>query len=212
VCNAKKESIVEAPAISALQKLAEVGVLGNFNQKQYPVNPITYMTDRGIQSVHRFILTNPDMDHMDGIKAFFKEFPPTNFWDTDNTETKEFGEGSNGGFNEDDWDFYLSLRNSESDPKRLALYSGATGQFYNRGADGSAGGDGLSILAPTPELVDDANESEDFNDCSYVLLYRTGKPKVHRILFGGRHRSSIVFQRGTSPATFRCKHQPSSNW
>lgn len=188
VCNAAPVDLVQemvrrmlgGPPAPARRTLS-----GDFGQKDFPVNPIEYLKERNLKDVFRFILTHPDMDHMDGIKAFFKEFPPTNFWDTDNTEIKEFGNGSNGGFNEEDWNFYVSLRNSESDPKRLVLYSGATGQFYNRAADGSVGGDGLSILAPTPELVDDANESQDFNDCSYVLLYRTGNPKQHRILFGG---------------------------
>ena len=38
-------------------------------------------------------------------------------------------------------------------------------------------------MAPTEGLVDAANENDDdYNDCSYVLLYRTGE---HRIVFGG---------------------------
>jgi len=36
-----------------------------------PVNPIEYLRDRGISEVFRFILTHPEMDHMDGIKDFF---------------------------------------------------------------------------------------------------------------------------------------------
>jgi competence protein ComEC len=35
------------------------------------------------------------------------------------------------------------------------------------------GEDGLNILAPTPQLVANACESEDCNDLSYVLLYRS---------------------------------------
>lgn len=160
------------------------GVPGDFKQKENPVNPITYLKERGLSDVFRFILTHPDMDHMDGIKAFFREFPPTNFWDTDNEESKEFGTGSNGGFSEDDWKFYKKLRDGkpETDPKRVVLYSGATGQYYNRDEEGKGGGDGIHLLAPTPELVQEANESGDYNDCSYVLLYLT---VGHRILFGG---------------------------
>ena len=44
------------------------------------------------------------------------------------------------------------------------------------------GGDGISILAPTQELVDEANKSGDYNDCSYVLLYRADG---RRTVFGG---------------------------
>ena len=160
------------------------GVPGDFKQKENPVNPISYLKERGINDVFRFVVTHPDMDHMDGIKAFFGEFSPTNFWDTDNDESKEFGKGSNGGFDEEDWKFYKKLRDGKpkNDPKRLALYAGARGQYYNRDEDGTGGGDGIYVLAPTPELVREANESGDYNDCSYVLLYRTGG---HRILFGG---------------------------
>jgi hypothetical protein len=88
-------------------------------------------------------------------------------------------------YNEEDWKFYKHLRDSkpETDPKRLALLSGARGQFYNVGADGTGGGDGLHILAPTQELVDGANDvDEEYNRCSYVLLYRTGG---QRIVIGG---------------------------
>jgi len=99
---------------------SERGGYGNFNQKKYPTNPISYMQKRGITSVFRFILTHPDMDHMDGIAAFFNTFSPTNFWDTDNTEEKNFDDGGNGGFQEEDWWFYKSLRDEkpETDPKR----------------------------------------------------------------------------------------------
>ena len=107
--------------------------------------------EEGNSSVFRFILTHPDMDHMDGIAAFFNAFSPTNFWDTDNTEEKNFDDGGNGGFQEEDWWFYKGLRDEkpETAPKRLTLYTGATAQYYNRGENSQKGGDGLHILAPT---------------------------------------------------------------
>lgn len=186
VCNAKARTLlVEATEkVHRLAAAAEKGVNGDFNQKEHPVNPILYMQDRGISTVFRFILTHPDMDHMDGIKAFFEAFSPYNFWDTDNEEEKEFGQDSNGGFNEDDWNFYKELRDgkSESDPKRLALYSGNCGQYWNRAEDQSSGGDGVNILAPTKSLVASANECGDYNDCSYVIFYKTGN---HTMLFAG---------------------------
>ena len=41
----------------------------------------------------------------------------------------------------------------------------------------------MHVLAPTKNLVDAANEADDeYNDCSYVLLYRTGE---NRIMFAG---------------------------
>jgi competence protein ComEC len=70
--------------------------------------------------------------------------------------------------------------NHESNPKRLVLYSGATGQFWQ--GSGGQSGDGLTILAPTLEIVADANKCGDYNDCSYVILYQTEGKKI---LFGG---------------------------
>jgi competence protein ComEC len=125
---------------------------------------------------------HPDMDHLGGFKAFCKAFPPINFWDTANREEKEFDDGLS--YGEEDWLFYKSLRdgNRESDPMRLVLYSGARGQFYNRDENGAGGGDGLYVLAPTPGLITSANASGDFNDTSYVVLYRSAGGHV---LFAG---------------------------
>ena len=184
VNNAKPIDPAERFAEAFRKLIAEElrGVPGNFNQKAYPVNPIEYMNSRGISDVWRFILTHPDMDHMGGIKAFFETFPPTVFWDTDNHEDKDFEEG--GPYNEDDWKFYKALRDSNpsSNPQRLALYSGDQGQYWSRDGEGKPGGDGIQILAPTPELVQQANETGDYNDCSYVLLYWSAAGKT---VFGG---------------------------
>jgi beta-lactamase superfamily II metal-dependent hydrolase len=164
-----------------LRKSAERGVYGNFNQKAYPVNPINYMRERDINSVFRFVLTGPDMDHMDGIKEFFSEFHPENFWDTDNNAEKDFGEGSP--YNEDDWKFYRFLRDSEPehDPKRLTLYSGAKNKYWNMD-DAGGGGDGIYILSPTVNLVGSANDCGDHNDSSYVILYKSHN---YSVIFGG---------------------------
>jgi competence protein ComEC len=181
VCNAKSIDLIDEMVTKSLAA-KESGILGNFNQKKYPVNPLSCLKDHDISSVFRFILTHPDMDHMDGIKLFFGEFAPTNFWDTDNEEDKEFEEGSP--YDESDWLFYKNLRDrkSETNPKRLALFSGSIGRYYNRNEHGSAGGDGLHVLAPTPDFVKQANENADYNDCSYVILYKTND---HKIVFGG---------------------------
>jgi competence protein ComEC len=155
---------------------------GNFNEKEDPVNPISYLQSRGITTCFRFILTHPDMDHMDGLKAFCTVFPPTNFWDTDNEKENDFGLGSP--YNEADWRYYKCIRDGKltNGPKRLALYTGSSGQYYNQGETASEGGDGLHILAPTRELLRSANSLDDFNDGSYVILYRSAGG---RVLFAG---------------------------
>ena len=184
VCNAKTLNILTEKSIADMAKL-ERGISGNFQQKKYPVNPISYLQNHNINSIFRYIQTHPDMDHMDGIKTLFDEFSPLNFWDTDNTKEIEGSSWENSPYNEDDWKFYKNLRDTKPDdnPKRLALLAGARAQYWNVGDDGSSGGDGLYILAPTQELIDSANETDqDYNDCSYVILYRTGN---NRIIFSG---------------------------
>ena len=183
VCNAKPPD-VQAEKLIAILAQFEKGINGNFQQKKYPVNPISYLQDHSIDSIFRYIQTHPDMDHMDGIKALFHEFGPPNFWDTDNKKAIDDSSWGNSPYSQEDWKFYKNLRDTKPNaPRRLALLASARGQYWNIGDDGSFGGDGLRILAPTQKLIDSANETDrDYNDCSYVLLYRTGS---NRIIFGG---------------------------
>lgn len=150
---------------------------GNHNQKNYPVNPIQYFKDFNISTIFRFILTHPDMDHMDGIKSLFNNFTVLNFWDTENTKVISDSE-SWGKYKKEDWDFYQEIRTSVSSPKVLHNYSGSRSKYYNENEDGTLGADGLYILAPTKELVADANNSGEYNDCSYVILYKTNNKKI----------------------------------
>ena len=164
---------------SALESLSPKG---NFKQKLHPIDPIKYLQDLEINEIFRFILTHPDMDHMDGIKELFDTFEVLNFWDTENTKVMD-DNSDWGRYDEEDWDFYQKIRTSSSSPKVLHLYAGQKGKYYNQTEDGKSGADGLYLLAPTTDLVEEANESEDYNDCSYVILYRTGNNK--KIIFAG---------------------------
>ncbi len=182
VYNASSE---EERALTAEATAADA-VRGNFNQKAYPVNPIEYLEQFDIDAVFRFILTHPDMDHMGGIREFFQALSPTNFWDTANTcEKDDFGKG--GPHDEEDWLFYKNLRDEDpnTDPKRLVLNAGASGKYFNKGEDGNGGGDGLHVLAPTKTLIQAGNEADDFNDSSYVILYRSNAGRI--LLAGDSH-------------------------
>jgi len=140
------------------------------------------MRERGINEVFRFILTHPDMDHMDGIKDLFIEFNPVNFWDTANTCTNTFSSGSP--YREEDWQLYKGLRDGTlpSSVNRLTLYSGDGASFYNQNGKNGECHDGLNILAPTRWLVTEANRTQEYNDASYVILYYSA---AGRILFCG---------------------------
>src|SRR5689334_21794002 len=84
----------KAAAPTLVEKaLDQLSIRGNFNQKENPVNPISYMRGFGISGVFRFIATHPDMDHLGGIRDFFEAFEPANFWDTDNKCQKDFSGG-----------------------------------------------------------------------------------------------------------------------
>ena len=184
VSNAKPSHTEASKSEMSRAAFGTRAVQGNFNQKEYPVNPVAYLEEHGISSIFRFILTHPDMDHMDGIKAFFDRFSPGNFWDTNNKKEMDDSSWSTSPYNRSDWDFYKHLRDTKpsDNPQWRANLSGQNGKYWNRGEDDTSGGDGLNILSPTQKLVDEANKKDDYNDCSYVLLYRTGNK---RIIFGG---------------------------
>lgn len=146
-------------------------VKGNFNQAASPENPIKYLQRFGVHSIFRFILSHPDMDHMDGMKSFFDVFKPTNFWDTKNNKPKpNFKKPCR--YSEEDWDFYQSIRGNKDNPKCLYLHSGAQGKYFNE-SDDSRSHNSLHVLSPKDTLIEEANKHENYNDCSYVLLYKT---------------------------------------
>lgn len=182
VCNARLDkSVEEIMKMESHVKTASRGPMGNFNQKKYPTNPLSYLREKSINSIWRFILTHPDMDHLDGFKDLYdSEIPINNFWDTkNNKEIENFGDF--GQYREEDWLLYKSIRDAAQfeSGKYLRLLAGGMGDFWSD--------DGLKILAPTKELIDEANKSGDYNDSSYVILYKTKRDdeRTFKILFAG---------------------------
>lgn len=150
----------------------------NYGQKHLPDNPIDYLKKYNVTNIFRFIVTHPDMDHLDGIKDFFGSFDITNFWDTDNE--KENGDILGGGYNIEDWDFYKSLRDgTNTDYARRTYLSGSKANYFV--------GDDLQVIAPTAVLIADAIARDDYNDSSMVLLYTPPKTGggTWKILFAG---------------------------
>ena len=178
VCNATKLTQITEDSLDIESLRKSFSVKGNFNQKTNPENPIAYLTNIvKTDTIFRYVQTHPDMDHMDGLKALFESFDIINFWDTENTKVIP-PDSDMGPYNRDDWDCYQEKRQSKSNPKVLHLYSGAEGQYYNQNNEVQNGGDGLYILSPTEDLVEQANESKVYNNLSYAILYRTGKFKI----------------------------------
>ncbi|MEO8885745.1 MAG: hypothetical protein ABI367_06755 [Mucilaginibacter sp.] len=156
----------------------------DYQQKKSPDNPIDYLKNSlGLNDIFRFIITHPDMDHLDGIKDLFNNFKIACFWDTDNQ--KELTDFSGGGYNKEDWKFYKSLRDgtNTSVPRRTYLQGNSYNYFDL---------DNITILAPTQELIDAAVQKGNYNDSSYVLLYTPPKKGGGnwKILFGGDSEDS----------------------
>lgn len=151
----------------------------DYGQKKIPDNPVDYLNRLGVKEIWRFIITHPDMDHLDGIRDLYEEFSIPHTWDTDNNKSIK-KENFGGGYNYEDWQFYEKLRAGKvNTTKRLALHSGDCGNFWND--------DYIKVLCTTKELLATANEAGDHNDASYVLLYTPPKKNggVWKILFAG---------------------------
>ena len=170
-----------------LMKLADLAgsdTSGNFNMKAYPTRPQSYLSNIGINSIWRFILTHPDMDHLDGFNALMDELAISNFWHSGADKPKPDFNGYNG-YKEEDWDRYAKVKQgNEQGTTTLKILAGDIFKYANQDDIGE-GADGLQVIAPTRDLVDKANESEDFNDCSYVIVYRTAGFKI--IFTGDSH-------------------------
>ena len=177
---------IESPIDKSIQEGLSISKpMGNFGMCNKPTNPIDYLKGTiGKTSLFRFISTHPDMDHLDGFNRLATEISIGNFWDSGARKTKPDFEGSP--YKEEDWDRYVKFRDAkEKGVTTISKLADARFMFANLNDDGNCCGDGLYILAPNQELVDTANETEDFNDCSYVILYRSTGGKV--IIAGDAH-------------------------
>jgi competence protein ComEC len=150
---------------------------GNFGMSRRPTNPIEYLESIGVDELFRFVLTHPDMDHLDGFDALTDQFPIRNFWDSGVRREKPDFEGSP--YREEDWNRYIKFRDGKEaavtvvKPRAKSQF-----QFANKNEANQPGGDGLHVLAPEATLVASANDAEICNDGSYVLLYRSAGGRI----------------------------------
>ncbi len=156
---------------------------GDYGMRNHPTNPIDYLASKGISEIWRFILTHPDMDHMDGIKNFFGSKKILHFWDCGiRKEKPDFDE--NALYLEEDWDFYEDLiADRVNGTKIITPRAGDRGKYWNADNDNEEGnGDHIDIVAPDNELINTANDNGDINDASYVVVYRSS---AGRVIFPG---------------------------
>ena len=171
---------------TSLTLMEKAAVRGNYQMCKHPTNPIRFLTDKmGESSVFRFILSHPDMDHMDGFNNFMNKVTVMNFWDSGVRKDKpDFSQGT---YKEEDWDRYVSVRDEKESVTVVTPKAGSKGKYYNKD-DKDGGGDYISIYAPDQELVDDANNSDNedlINDASYVIVYRSAGGRI--LLPGDAH-------------------------
>jgi beta-lactamase superfamily II metal-dependent hydrolase len=78
--------------------------------------PIDYFLSKfPNQSLFRFILTHPDMDHLSGLNQLATKVSIINFWDTDHNKSFSDEDWEGSPYDKKDWEKYLTLRKSESD-------------------------------------------------------------------------------------------------
>lgn len=118
------------------------------------------------QSVWRFVLTHPDLDHMRGIKNLHDAIGFSNFWDTNHTKPAPV-------FRSDadkmDWEFYQKLRSGNTYTAHRFYMRGDSFFAFGKDENGQSGGDSIEILSPTTDLVRSCNEAGKSNSLSLVI-------------------------------------------
>jgi len=150
--------------LKKIDALAQMGIdleLTNpieFLHRIYPGRPI-----------FRYIQTHPDLDHMRGLSALLEsDIPIINFWDCPHDKEPTFRSDAD----EEDWKAYKKISSGAYGAKVITPRRGTSQKYYNVNEDGSAGGDGLTILSPSSTLHASCQEDEDTNNSSYVLEFR----------------------------------------
>ena len=190
--NARRLSMIDICCGNLVRSLTEVRKslraiakpMGNFGMCEHPMNPIDYIQEyMGSTQPFRFILTHPDMDHLDGFNALMDRFGILNFWDSGVRRSKP--DFSKGNYLEVDWNRYDQVVERKEGVTVVTPTAGSIFKYANRDENDQPGGDGLYILAPNPELVSDANASGETNDGSYVILYRSAGGRI--LIAGDAH-------------------------
>ena len=149
---------------------------GNFGMCGSPTNPLDYINRNGFGDIWRFISTHPDMDHLDGFNNLIDAFTIRHFWDQGARKKKP--DFTSSPYNEADWDRYVKARDGkESGTRVVKVQQGRQFEFANKG-DASGCGDYITMCAPSEQLVRECNDSQNFNDASYILVYRARGGKI----------------------------------
>ncbi len=156
--------------------------MGTFQTKSWEeyyrsllVDPRDYWNAHfGGRNLFRYIQTHPDLDHMGGLASLFwgEKVPLENFWDYDHAKTMTKTDFGHGRHDWNDWLAYEYLRDGQradgTTHKVIKRLRDETGDYWTE--------DGLTILGPTPNLIEYCDRIGKYNNASYVL----------RLDYGGR--------------------------
>lgn len=169
ICSGNAEEIERAVMLEKAENQARPQ--GNYRMCECLTNPIEYLKSRGWESLWRFILSHPDMDHMDGLKRLVDEIGISNFWDTGTQRDKPSFE-NHYRYKEEDWDQYEDLRQGKvANVRSLEKIAGARFSLANEKDAEGRPHDGLYISAPSKALLTDPNPTDDINEASYIITY-----------------------------------------
>lgn len=119
------------------------------------------------RSVFRYIQTHPDMDHLSGLHRFFwqEKIVVENMWDTAHTKTKTEDDFSGTRYSYFDWLVYQEMRQGRLVDDRthrvLHRMRNDAGDYWTE--------DGIAVLGPTPEILSEADLTQNWNNSSYIL-------------------------------------------
>lgn len=173
------ESLSDADAIS--KSFYKRGLLSDNQllEKAYIIklqDPIQYLRDKKITSIFRFISTHPHMDHISGLSELHSQCSITNFWIIRNSFILDESDMSD--TDKKDWKLYKSIRDSaEREYKGATIVRPKTGDSFDFWKQ-----DNITILSPNDDMLKTAEDNENQNIMSYVLLVEYGG---HKIIFGG---------------------------
>jgi len=160
-------------------------------------DPIAYIHGLNVLStnpkrIFRFISTHPHMDHLSGFTCLNGEVGIDNAWILPNSYTQDQTKLNDS--QKQDWSLYKSFRDDTQNLIRVIWpYAGDAGDFWTD--------DGITILAPTQELLRNADTSNDANAMSYVVLIKHGASKV--VLGGDAEKATWDYIVGNWPETIR---------
>lgn len=159
--------------------------LGVYNKQQlfekasYSIgltDPVEYIKSLGYTNIFRMVQTHPHMDHLTGLDSLFTNFSVWNIWCHKNSF--DMDESKLSDKQKLDWKRYKKHRDTNETKLDgttvVRPFDNNSRDFWNE--------DKITVLSPNPALIKLAQEKNNPNIMSYVLLIEHAG---HKFVFGG---------------------------